>query len=95
MYQLQSLIDQLPEVNRETLKRLIGHLLKYVHVLLISIFHSNNPILIPHTPCLMFHIPFHRVIQHEADNKMSQSNIISLFGPTLMTVDGDAVSPTH
>ncbi|XP_019855675.1 PREDICTED: arf-GAP with Rho-GAP domain, ANK repeat and PH domain-containing protein 1-like isoform X2 [Amphimedon queenslandica] len=60
MYQLQSLIDQLPDVNRETLKRLIGHLLK--------------------------------VIQHESDNKMSQSNIISLFGPTLMTVDGDAVS---
>uniref|UniRef100_A0A1X7TTF8 Uncharacterized protein n=2 Tax=Amphimedon queenslandica TaxID=400682 RepID=A0A1X7TTF8_AMPQE len=60
MYQLQSLIDQLPDINRETLKRLIGHLLK--------------------------------VIQHESDNKMSQSNIISLFGPTLMTVDGDAVS---
>ena len=28
MYQLQSLIDQLPDVNKETLKRLIGHLLK-------------------------------------------------------------------
>jgi hypothetical protein len=60
MYQLQTLLDQLPEVNRETLKKVIGHLLK--------------------------------VIQYEADNKMSQQNIISLFGPTLMTVDGDEVS---
>lgn len=28
MYQLQSLLDQLPEVNRETLKKLTAHLLK-------------------------------------------------------------------
>ena len=28
LYQLQSLIEQLPEVNRETLKRVIGHLTK-------------------------------------------------------------------
>lgn len=28
MYQLQSLIEQLPDVNRETLKKLTGHLLK-------------------------------------------------------------------
>ena len=31
------------------------------------------------------------MIAHEADNKMTQSNIVSLFGPTLMTVDGDPV----
>ena len=28
--QVQSLIGQLPTVNRETLKRIIGHLTKYV-----------------------------------------------------------------
>ena len=28
MYQLQSLLDQLPEINRETLKKLTAHLLK-------------------------------------------------------------------
>ena len=34
----------------------------------------------------------HRVVQHESSNKMSQSNLTSLFGPTLMSVDGDPVS---
>ena len=30
MHQLQSLIEQLPQVNKETLKKLISHLLKLV-----------------------------------------------------------------
>ena len=32
------------------------------------------------------------MVQNESSNKMSQSNLTSLFGPTLMTVDGDPVS---
>ncbi len=32
MYQLQSLIEQLPPVNRETLRRVAGHLKKLVGV---------------------------------------------------------------
>lgn len=34
----------------------------------------------------------YRVIDHESKNKMGPSNLIRLFGPTLMTVDGDPVS---
>ncbi len=37
----------------------------------------------------------HRVVQHESSNKMSQTNLTSLFGPTLMSVDGDPVSIVH
>lgn len=33
-----------------------------------------------------------RVVENEAKNKMSLSNITKLLGPTLMTVDGDPVS---
>ena len=34
----------------------------------------------------------HRVIDHEAKNKMGRGNLVSLFAPTLMTVNADAVS---
>lgn len=37
----------------------------------------------------------YRVIDHESKNKMGPSNLIRLFGPTLMTVDGDPVSLSH
>ena len=32
-----------------------------------------------------------RVISHESKNKMGLNNIVRIFGPTLMTVDGDTV----
>ena len=35
---------------------------------------------------------FFRVADYEAKNKMGVSNLVSLFGPTMMTVDGDPVS---
>ena len=60
LYQIQSLIDQLPAVNYTTLKRVIGHL--------------------------------SRITDLEEKNKMGLSNIVKIFGPTLMTVDGDTVS---
>ncbi|CAI8051664.1 Arf-GAP with Rho-GAP domain, ANK repeat and PH domain-containing protein 1 [Geodia barretti] len=60
LVQLKSLVEQLPPVNRETLKRIIGHL--------------------------------NRVIDHESKNKMGRTNLVSLFAPTLMTVNADAVS---
>jgi len=60
LLQLQLLIDKLPPVNKDTLRRIIGHLRK--------------------------------VIDHESKNKMGPSNLIRLFGPTLMTVDGDPVT---
>ena len=34
----------------------------------------------------------YRVAEYEAKNKMGVSNLVSLFGPTMMTVDGDPVS---
>lgn len=37
-------------------------------------------------------ILFFRVADYEAKNKMGVSNLVSLFGPTMMTVDGDPVS---
>ena len=60
LYQIQSLIDQLPPVNHATLKRVIGHL--------------------------------NRIKEQEEKNKMGLNNIVKIFGPTLMTVDGDTVS---
>lgn len=33
-----------------------------------------------------------RVADYEAKNKMGVANLVSLFGPTMMTVDGDPVS---
>ena len=33
-----------------------------------------------------------RVIDHESKNKMGRTNLVSLFAPTLMTVNADAVS---
>ena len=44
-----------------------------------------------HHVFLFTNLPLSSVMSHEADNKMSQTNLVSLFGPTLMTVDGDAV----
>ena len=41
----------------------------------------------PHAMC--------RVISHESQNKMGLSNVVRIFGPTLMTVDGDTVSQPH
>jgi hypothetical protein len=60
LYQIQSLIDQLPPVNHATLKRVIGHL--------------------------------NRIKEQEEKNKMGLNNIVKIFGPTLMTVDGDTIS---
>ena len=37
----------------------------------------------------------YRVISHESQNKMGLSNVVRIFGPTLMTVDGDTVSQPH
>ena len=39
MYQIQALIDKLPEVNKETLKRVIGHLRKYVYTTYYGCFY--------------------------------------------------------
>ena len=39
-----------------------------------------------------FFVFFFRVADYEAKNKMGVSNLVSLFGPTMMTVDGDPVS---
>ncbi len=36
---------------------------------------------------------FSRVTEYERKNKMGLSNLVRLFAPTLMTVDGDPVSP--
>ena len=33
-----------------------------------------------------------RVADYESKNKMGVPNLVSLFGPTMMTVDGDPVS---
>ena len=48
-----------------------------------------------HHVFLFTNLPLSSVMSHEADNKMSQTNLVSLFGPTLMTVDGDAVRITN
>ncbi len=48
MYQIKSLIDQLPPVNKETLKRIIGHLRRWVdivagHVISSCDWHHDQP----------------------------------------------------
>ncbi len=42
---------------------------------------------------LLFSIVLLRVTEFELKNKMGLSNLVRLFAPTLMTVDGDPVSP--
>ena len=68
-------MEQLPAVNRETLKRLIGHLKKYGPLL-------NTSLQWLYTLCC-------RVVDNVAVNKMSAANMVRIFGPTLMTVDTD------
>ncbi len=41
----------------------------------------------------MYSHVFSRVTEYERKNKMGLSNLVRLFAPTLMTVDGDPVSP--
>jgi hypothetical protein len=60
LYQLQSLTERLPPVNRDTLKYLTGHLA--------------------------------RIAKLVSENKMTVDNLSVIFGPTLMTVDGQEAS---
>ncbi len=55
--------------------------LKNIHSLIHSTYVS-----------LVCNISFLRITEHESKNKMSLSNLVRLFAPTLMTVDGDPVS---
>lgn len=62
---------------------------------------STNPIYILSWKVIARYLSYallcacYRVIDHESKNKMGPSNLIRLFGPTLMTVDGDPVSVPH
>lgn len=56
---------------------------------------SHNIILLPFSESLFFQI-FHRVSKHEGKNKMSLSNLSTVFGPTLLhPAVADHQSPTQ
>ena len=42
--------------------------------------------------CVCLFVCLFRVTDRKAKNKMTKSNLVSLFAPTLMTVNADAVS---
>ena len=44
--------------------------------------------------CVFVFVCVYRVIDCEDKNKMGRLNLVSLFAPTLMTVNADAVSQT-
>ena len=60
LHQLQSLIEQLPPVNKETLKRMINHLLKYVMTdytnTIITIMEDNYTVIIFYFVHKIFHV---------------------------------------
>ena len=54
---------------------------------------TNEQISLPFDVTFINHfVLVYRVAEYEAKNKMGVSNLVSLFGPTMMTVDGDPVS---
>ena len=58
----------------------------------ISIFWVTEDKSTLYNSLIVFLFCFFRVADYEAKNKMGVSNLVSLFGPTMMTVDGDPVS---